>query len=180
MAYRKRGRRGRKSSAKGLPRSFKKGKTLAGKINTLAKIVKADHAKITRAVDYSDWSGPATIINAVLSQNFYCYQLMQPASWAVTRRQSNEVQTQREAFVNSITITGNCLNGSSLSSFVCWNLFVVRAKKDWTPINVDNSANCVRTATDYSLMGNGNPVILNESKFKVLKRMNFCTFPGAA
>ena len=178
MVFRRRRGRKPRATGKGLHRSFKKGKNLAQKVNTLAKIVKADHAKIVRAVDYSDWSGPSQLFNLMMPARFYIVQLMQPVHWTATRRQSNENAIQRECFINSITISTNVLNGPNVVSHINWSLWVFRAKKEWTPVSDPLVQNMPRAAVDYSSAGIGNAPILNESKFKVLKRINFSTFPG--
>ena len=141
-------------------------------VASLSAIVKSDHKKIARSMDYCDFS-LATATHTPLYASWSLLPLLQPDSWIPTRRRSLLTDTSQEATLLSMKVFISARHATADVQTVSWNFYIFHGKHDWYQNAV--AVNGLRNEVDYTSMGPGCPVVLNSDNVKVLKRWTFRT-----
>ena len=161
--------------ARGVARSYKKGRSLPAQVAALTKVVKKDHKALVGSADYQDWYYP--IQTGVTAHDAWQgMSIIAPSYWQATCRQQLDSDSQNDCMLKNCTISFVSTHGPGLTNFVGWTVIVARATNHFVP-QTGTFNDFLRVGEDYTRMGTGNDPILCAKKFRILKKWSFDTRP---
>lgn len=164
MAPAKRSRVGK--FAMRVARSSRRKGSVAKQVATLAKIVKSDHKKISKATEYCDFSYNLAISNPYF-QTWAAASLIAPVAWTATLRKGNLTDVSQEAKVLNMKVQLAIQHPPTETRTIFWTFMWVSGKADFT--------GTPRDGIDYITQGPGCPVLINRTNIKIHKRFNIRT-----